>query len=37
LTVFNVIGQQIALLVLGEQEAGYHTVRFDGSNLSSEV
>jgi len=37
LTVFNTLGQQVALLQSGEQEAGYHEVKFDGSRLSSGV
>ena len=37
LTVFNTVGQQVALLQNGEQEAGYHEVKFDGSGLSSGV
>ena len=37
LTVFNTLGQQVGLLQNGEQEAGYHEVRFDGKNLSSGV
>jgi hypothetical protein len=37
LTVFNTLGQQVAPLQNGEQEAGYHEVRFDGSGLSSGV
>jgi hypothetical protein len=37
LTVFNTLGQHVALLQNGEQEAGYHEVKFDGSDLSSGV
>jgi photosystem II stability/assembly factor-like uncharacterized protein len=37
LAVFNTLGQQVAIVQNGEQEAGYHEVRFDGSNLSSGV
>jgi photosystem II stability/assembly factor-like uncharacterized protein len=37
LIVFNALGQQVALLQNGEQEAGYHEVTFDGSGLSSGV
>jgi hypothetical protein len=35
--VFNTLGQQVAVLQNGEQEAGYHEVQFDGRSLSSGV
>ena len=37
LTVFNTLGQQVATLVNGEVEAGYHEAQFDGSGLASGV
>jgi hypothetical protein len=37
LTVFNTLGQLVATLVQGEQEAGYHETKFDGTGLSSGV
>jgi len=37
LTVFNILGQQVAQLVNGEPEAGYHEVQFDAMSLSSGI
>jgi cyclomaltodextrinase len=37
LSVFNTLGQQIAILQNGMQNTGYHEVRFDGTGLSSGV
>ncbi len=37
LVVYNTLGQEVAMLINGEQEAGYHEVRVDASRLSSGV
>ena len=37
LTVFNTIGEEVAVLVNEEQDKGYHKVVFDASKLSSGV
>jgi hypothetical protein len=37
LSIINTLGQQVALLQNGEQDAGYHEVRFDGKGVSSGV
>ena len=37
LSVFNTLGQNVSTLVNGEQEAGYHEVKFDAAGLSSGV
>jgi hypothetical protein len=37
LTVYNTLGQQVARLVDGDVDAGYHEVKFDGTRLASGV
>ena len=37
LTVHNLIGQVVATLVNGDQEAGFHEIRFQALSLSSGV
>lgn len=37
LAVYNTLGQEVAVLVNGEQKAGEHTIPFDGANLNSGV
>jgi hypothetical protein len=37
LAVFNTLGQQVATLVQGEEEAGYHNAVFDASGLASGI
>jgi len=37
LSVYNALGQQVAILVNQDLQAGYHEVRFDASNLASGI
>ncbi|NQS99281.1 MAG: right-handed parallel beta-helix repeat-containing protein [candidate division Zixibacteria bacterium] len=37
LTVYNIMGEEVAVLVNDVQADGYHTVNFDGSNLPSGI
>lgn len=37
LTVHNLLGQVVSTIVNGEQEAGFHEIRFDALNLASGV
>jgi hypothetical protein len=35
LSIFNTLGQEVATLVNESEEAGYHEIKFDGTNLAS--
>jgi hypothetical protein len=35
LTVYNILGQQVATLVNSRQESGQYAIKFDGTNLAS--
>jgi hypothetical protein len=37
LSVFNMLGERVATLVDGPQQAGYQEARFDGASLASGV
>jgi hypothetical protein len=37
LRVYNTLGQEVAVLQNGEQDAGFHEVVFDGTRLGSGV
>ena len=37
LTVFNTAGQEVALLIDGPVNAGYHTVQWDASDMASGI
>lgn len=37
LSVYDMLGRRVAVLASGEHDAGYHTVRFDGRDLSAGV
>jgi len=37
LRIYNVVGQEVATLVDGEQEAGYYTVTWNASDVASGV
>jgi hypothetical protein len=35
LSIFNILGQKVATLVDGNEEAGRHELKFDGAHLAS--
>jgi len=37
LVIYDILGNQVAELVNGEQASGYHDVKFDGSSLASGI
>jgi len=37
LSIFNTLGQLVTTLVNGEEEAGYHELKFDGSGIASGI
>jgi hypothetical protein len=37
LTIYDLLGREVAMLVNERREAGVHEVKFDGSNLASGV
>jgi len=37
LTVYNTLGQQVAQLINGDIDAGYHELQFNATNLASGV
>jgi hypothetical protein len=37
LTVYNTLGQQVVTLIHGEENAGYHEAKFEGSGLATGV
>ena len=37
LTIYNLMGQKVAILVDGHKDAGHHTVAWDGANYSSGI
>lgn len=37
LTIYNLIGQEIGIIVNGYKDAGIHTINFDGSDLNSGI